>query len=373
MCFEIGCLIWHICISRCMRFVKGIGSKAGHFIKNFCSYLFAYTVFCTAVYKMWAFSSHNISFFLCHSTAHEVWLTIAVTCQSTAYLHYLFLVNNTAICNFQNILQQRMFIFNQLRIVSVPYKGRYRIHRARAVKRNNRYQVFYIHRFQVHQNIFHTAAFKLEHAYSITIWQHAESFFIVCRYSVCTEWRCVLLNHFFSVVNNCQCTQAQKVHFQQAQLLDGGHRELCNQLTVVVLQRNVFHNRFICDNNTCSMGGSISWHTFHFHSKVYKLFYLRVWIIKIFQFSWYFQCFFYCHALARCIWDKLCDFIHWRIGHIQHSAYITDSTAGRQCTESDNLAHMVIAVFFGNIINYQRAFFKAEVNIKVRHGNTLRI
>ena len=73
------------------------------------------------------------------------------------------------------------------------------------------------------------------------------------------------------------------------------------------------------------------------------------------------------------LWDHLGDGVHLGIRHIQNTAYITDDTAGCQCTEGNDLNHAVITIFSSYIINNLLSPFEAEIHIDIRHGYSLRI
>ena len=73
------------------------------------------------------------------------------------------------------------------------------------------------------------------------------------------------------------------------------------------------------------------------------------------------------------LWDHLGDGVHLGIRHIQNTAYITNDTAGCQCTEGNDLNHAVITIFSSYIINNLLSPFEAEIHIDIRHGYSLRI
>ena len=76
-------------------------------------------------------------------------------------------------------------------------------------------------------------AFHLKNALGLALGEHGEGLRIIVRRPVNSEIRLQQLDLLFRVLDHRQVPQSQKVHFQQTQLLDGGHGVLGDNGIVV--------------------------------------------------------------------------------------------------------------------------------------------
>ena len=130
-----------------MGFIESVGCKAFHFIINGICGLFVNTTSYAAVNNNIAVFigktvNENVSFlfhygvlFLAHCTAHNICSSEAVTCKSTENLHYLFLIDNTAVGYFKNFFEHWVLIAYMRRVVSAVNVGGDTVHRSGTVKR----------------------------------------------------------------------------------------------------------------------------------------------------------------------------------------------------------------------------------------------
>ena len=65
--------------------------------------------------------------------------------------------------------------------------------------------------------------------------------------------------------------------------------------------------------------------------------------------------------------------VHFTEGDLQDSADVPDGLLGRECSEGDDLGHMVRAVLPYDIVDDLSPAFIAEVDIEVRHTDSLRV
>ncbi len=63
--------------------------------------------------------------------------------------------------------------------------------------------------------------------------------------------------------------------------------------------------------------------------------------------------------------------VHLPVRHLQHTANVAHRRLGQQCTESDDLPHLVAAVFLLHIADHLFPAIHAEVDIEVGHGDPL--
>ena len=163
-----------------MGFVECIGRERAHLIEDLVGNFFAdaigdtthtfhrAVVFFRTVNEVIALFFHDIVFFLGHGTAHQVRTTVGIARQLAANLHNLLLIDDTAVSNIQNILQQRCFIGNLFWIVTVADITRNGIHWTWAVQRNDRDQILHRFRLQLNQHLPHSRRLELEYTLRLT-------------------------------------------------------------------------------------------------------------------------------------------------------------------------------------------------------------
>ena len=73
------------------------------------------------------------------------------------------------------------------------------------------------------------------------------------------------------------------------------------------------------------------------------------------------------------VWNVLRNRITEIVRQIHHTPHIADDSARSQRTECDDLRHAVLTVFPDYIVNDLTSSLIAEININIRHRDTLRI
>ena len=95
----------------------------------------------------------------------------------------------------------------------------------------------------------HPRGFQLEHAHRVPLGEHLEGGRVVLGQILGGEARLPAADELFGVVDNRQVPQAQEVHFQQAQLLNGGHGVLGDHGVVVFGQGHIVHHGLVGDDH----------------------------------------------------------------------------------------------------------------------------
>ena len=154
MGFQISRLINHLGVTSRMRLVKRIFCKINHLIKDLIGRVLVDPIpLCTrnnnisrfihrTVQKNLTLAFHHVRFFLAHRTAHKIGPRIGVSGQRAHNLHYLLLIDDTAICHLQNWFQLWNQIMNPVwmrLIINIQSNG---IHRPGTVKRDHRNNIF---------------------------------------------------------------------------------------------------------------------------------------------------------------------------------------------------------------------------------------
>ena len=229
MTLEISRLECHISVAGRMALVEGVGRKAGHFVVDLVCYLLRDAVGNTArafvaglgaaVHKMFPLGFHDGVLLFAHGAADVICLSEGEARQLPEDLHDLLLIDDNAVRDIDDVRHLRRLIGHMGRVIAVAQVGRDGVHRAGAVKTDKSDDIFKVLRLQTHENLFHTRGFELEHALRFTLTQHLISRCIVIIQLSDGEGRVFFLDGRLRVPDDRQGTQAEEVHFQQAQLL----------------------------------------------------------------------------------------------------------------------------------------------------------
>ena len=257
MAFQIGGLVGHIGIGRRMGLVKGIGGKGAHLIEyRVCGFLrnpigdaagafHAAVLTAQAVDKMFPLLLHDLVLLFAHRPADKVGPAVGKTGKLAADLHHLLLIDDAAVGHIKNFGELRMLVGDEARIMPVADIERDGIHRTGAIERNDRDEILEMLRPELHQNLPDSGRFKLKNACRRSFGKSPVGFRIVNRNGVGAKVRLAPAHHLFAVRDDGEVAKPQKVHFEQAQFFEGGHRELGDDCAVPILQRNIMLHRFL--------------------------------------------------------------------------------------------------------------------------------
>ena len=137
------------------------------------------------------------------------------------------------------------------------------------------------------------------------------------------------------------------------------------------MQGNKFADRSTCNHHTCRMGGSMPGHALQPLCHIQQLMHPGIRIIQLRKFLADFHC--PGNGHIQLPGDQLCHPIAQAIGQRHCPARVPDCRPGFHGIKSNDLCHPVTAVFFDHIVNDPLPALDAEINIKVRHADTLRI
>ena len=343
------------------RLINTVGNTAGH------------TQFIIAVHKVLAFLRHHIRFFLRHSSPHKVASSQIITGQFHNNLHDLFLIDNTAIGRFQNLFQLRTLIRDGRRFVLSLDITRNKIHWPWTIKRNTCNDILEIMGFQFLHEALHSRTFKLKNTVGFSCSDHIKnSLVIVINLMHVHMMPTVCIDQLHCILNNSQCTQPQKVHFQQSQLFQRGHGVLCrDHIVCASRQRYKLIDSLRADNNTCSMHGCMPRQTFQSSCHINQIVDTVIPVIELFQLRIHLQCLI--DGNSKLIRNHLGHTITDGIRQIQDAPHITDHPPRCHCTKCNNLHHALFAIFSDNIINDFLSSFKTEIHVDIGHRHTVRI
>ena len=379
MALQVRCLVRNHRIANRMGLVKGVVCKGDDFIIDGLAHRFRHAVgdatsnalLLVTIDEDLSLCLDDFHLFLGNGPANIIRLTHGITAQTAKNLNNLLLVDNTAVGYLQDRLQQGRLIGDLFPVQLIFDKGGDRIHGTGTVKGHDCRNIFNRTGLHVHTDTGHARRFQLENALGLTLPEHLESSIVIIRCRVHGKSGIDLLNLHFRVTNDRQVPQAQEIHLQQAQFLNGGHGVLGDDGIVISGQGHITTHRLRGDHNTGGVGGSVSGHTFQAHGGVDELFDPVIPIVHFLQLGGNLQRLF--QGNVQCGGHQLCNNIRFRVGKIQRTTHVTDGTAGSHGTEGGDLGHMVSTVFAHNILNHFAAAFLTEVRIEIRHGNTFRV
>ncbi len=134
------------------------------------------------------------------------------------------------------------------------------------------------------------------------------------------------------------------------------------------MHRYIFRQRIFGNQNTAGVNGSMARHAFQLQGIIHNPLGIGI-FVGLLKFRHLGQRFGQCHKHR----DGLGQFVAKIIRIIQHAADIAYRRPRRHGPESDNLRHMVFAVFGLHIFNDIIATDIGKIHINIRHGNTVRI
>ena len=213
----------------------------------------------------------------------------------------------------------------------------------------------------------HTRRFHLEDTGGLSLGEHLENLRI--HWDLQQVKVLALGQHFDGVIQHCQVSQTQKVHFQQAQLLQRHHSVLADDGLIVPGQRYIFIHRLLGNDHAGSMGGCVAGHALQGLGHIDEPADLWVSLILVLQLLGQLQ-----GIVQRNVKSgrhQLGHGIYFVIGYAQHPAHVPDGGTGSHGAEGDDLGHMVIAVFAADIVNHFLAAGIAEVHINIGHRHPL--
>ncbi len=149
-----------------------------------------------------------------------------VAAQLAEDLNDLLLIDDAAVGDGEDRLELRAEIGDLLRMQLVVDEARDGIHGAGAVERHDCRHILDGLRPHIDAHARNARRFQLEHARGLALGNHFEGRRVVFRDVLHGKVRLVPANGLFRVVNDRQVAQAEEVHLEQTQFLDGRHGEL---------------------------------------------------------------------------------------------------------------------------------------------------
>ena len=153
-----------------------------------------------------------------------------------------------------------MLIRDALRVRRAGEKPRDALHRPGAVERDDGGDVLDAARAQTHAHGRDARALELEHADGAPGGKHVKRLFIVERDALDLKPRLAAAHLARRVLEHGEVAQTEKVHLQQAELLERRHLELAHERAVVARQRHVGVHRLLRDDHARRVRGRVARH-----------------------------------------------------------------------------------------------------------------
>ena len=374
-----------------VRLVEAVAGKLLHQVEDFVGLLLADGVFGRTRTEDGAVLGHLFGLLLAHGTAQHVGATERIAAQNLRGLHHLLLVDHDAVGLGQHVGHQRVWVLDFFAPMLAGHEAGNQVHGSRAVQGVERNQVFQARGLGVAQHALHATGFKLEHGFGLAFGEQLVDLLVIQRQVLVGK---VLLAHVALAdelarnLQNGQCGQAQEVELHQANglhivLIVLAHGRLAAGLLVQRAEVGQLARR---NQHAACMHANVAGHAFEFAGQFQQgldVFFLgfslsqnRLGLRRINVLV----------ALlaiggrqlqrdvgARLVGDQLADAVAEHVGHVQHAPHIAHHPARGHGAEGGNLADRVFAVFGFHIVDHQVPVGLAKVDVKVGHGNPLRI
>ena len=251
-------------------------------------------------------------------------------------------------------------------------KFRDAVHRAGAVERDDGGDIFERLRPQRGAYARDARRFKLEYAGGLARGEHVEHGRIVHRDGVDGEIRFPAPDELGRVFEHREIAKAEKVHFQQPQLLERRHRILRDRVAVVRGERDIFVNRPVRDDNAGGVGRGVARHALERAGGVDEI--LTFSSLSYMSFRGLESLSASSSVMLSApgpLGTCLATASVSRVAEIQRAADVADGHARGHRAEGDDLRNVVRAVFARNVVDDLAAAAHAEVHIDIGHAHAL--
>ena len=384
MLFEVARFVSHHAVSRCVRLVERVLREADHIIEDGLRSRAADTVTDTArdfdlavfvqlaVDEIFFFLQHDGHLLFRHRAAYQIGAAVAVACEIAHNLHNLLLIDQASVGNVKDRRQLRAGVADMGRILFVVDIFWDRVHRTRPVKRDPRDDILEAGRLEVFHKLRHAAAFELEHPAGIAGGDHfVHTRIVVIHLRKIDFDAMIFLDHLECVANDRQIAKPQKVHFEQPQLLDRRHRKLRRRALIRQIQRHIFIDRRLGDHHARRVRGRVTRHTLDRLRHVDNLARFHIGLVHLSEFRTGRERLINRHAQLKR--NRLGDLVGLGIADAERPADVAHRLLGFHRTEGDNLRNTILTVFARHVVDDLRPALIAEVDVNIRHADTLRI
>ncbi len=376
--FEPGGLVGDECVGGGVGFIEAVAGELFEEVKNLVGPLFGYPVGGgAAIDELLAHFLHDLHVLFTHGAAHDIGFAQRETGQRLGGLHHLFLVDHDPVGLFADLFQERVEVFDFDLPVAPIDEVWDELHGARAVERHQRGDVLNGADLKAAAEIAHTAGFQLEYPDRFTAVEQCIGFGVILRNVVDIDGDLmVFLDELAGVVDNGEGSDAEHIHFEEAQVTHGAHRVLGDDDVVVILaQRQQVDERLGADDDPRRMGRGGAGDIFQCHPNIDYL--ARI----IFGFISFLELFDHIDRFPEgggfpflqrdgC-GEHLGEAVPCFIFQAQGTGNVADSVAGAQRAESGDLGHAVIPVLLADVVDDFSTAIIREIDINIGRVDAL--
>ena len=222
-------------VTRRVGLVEGVVGRALVGVPQPVDDLLGHAVAPAALDELGLERGHRLAVLLADRLAQVVRLGPGEPGQGLGDLHRLLLVEDHAVRGAEDRLQALVGTADGVGVALAAGVGRDLVHRARPVQRVERDEVVELGRLDLAQRALHALGLELEHADRVAAGHHLVGLGIVERQAGHVRPHAGrALDDVQRVLDDVEVAQAQEVHLQQAELLDRLHRELRDELVVLL-------------------------------------------------------------------------------------------------------------------------------------------
>ncbi len=281
-------------------------------------------------------------------------------------LHVLLLVDRDAERRAGDRLQPRIDVRDRLLAVLAPRVTRDVRHRARAVERNERDQIFELRRLDLRRSasrIPDDSNWKTPIASPRR--EHLVDLLVVERQLGVVE---PVADQLLRLLEHVEVAQAEEVDLQQPERLDVAAGELGHDLLVgaLLLQRDVLRQRLVADHDAGSMDRVRAHEPFQRSRQVDDLAGDRIGVVLRLQLLARLQA--RIQRLPRSFRNGLGDLVDDAVGNLEHASRIAHRSARGHRREGDDLRDAVASVLLGDVVDDAVASVDCEVDVGVRQS-----
>ena len=213
-----------------MTFVKTVTRKSLDKVEYIGCLFFQKSFRNTTCYKTLLLFRYDFKLLLTYRLNQGIRLPKRNVPKSITYPHHLFLIDHYPKCLFKNLPHNRMRNF-PIRPVLALYKISNQCHRARTIKCICRYQILKPVRLELHQQIRHTARFKLKYSLGLSAAENIQNLLIrKVNIFYIDSFSVNFLHQPNRPLYHTQSPQTQEIHLQKTNLLNHRPFELCHQV-----------------------------------------------------------------------------------------------------------------------------------------------
>ena len=259
------------------------------------------------------------------------------------------------------------------------------VHGTGTVERNARDDVFHVLGTQLTHELFHARAFELEDRVRLARGDEFVDLGIFIAELGKIHVHAVIFEHIlmrFSDVR--ERLQAQKVHFEHAQLFHFVLLILRGDVLAVLLQRNIIRDDFLTDNDARRVLRALPGHALYFErhvddavhlvrSVVYLHDFGRIMALDLFAVLAHvqFRMQNFSESDVGSVVDRLGGAVDQSQRHAVNARHVLDRALCLHRSEGEDLADLFAAVFANDVIYDLAAALIAEVHVEVGRGHAL--